>query len=88
VLNNLRSNCKSLLRKEINAGSQVFVLAGAVKASSISVAVKKNNEENATASVNIGNFSPGFAVGGKSDSDVTLTGSNLYFNAVPPSVGK
>jgi hypothetical protein len=88
VLNNLGSNCKSLLRKEINAGSQVFVLAGAVKASSISVEVKKNNEGNATASVKVGNLSPGFAVGGKSDSDVTLTGSNLYFKAVPPSVGK
>jgi hypothetical protein len=88
VLKSLGGNCKALLRKELNAGSQVFVLAGAVKASSISVEVKKNNEGSATANVKVGNLSPGFTVGGKSDSEVILTGSNLYFKAVPPSVGQ
>lgn len=86
VLQNLGTNCKALLKKEIKVGSQVYVLAGAVKASSINIEVKKNNDPNATASIKIGSLSPGFALGGKSDSDVTLNGSNLFFKAVQPNV--
>jgi hypothetical protein len=77
VLENLGTKCKTLLRKEIRAGAQVYVLAGAVKgASSISVEVKKDNDHTATASIKIGSLSPGFTVGGKSDSDVMLNGKD------------
>ena len=86
VLKNLGTNCKALLQKEIRAGAQVYVLAGAVKASSISIEVKKNNDQSATASIKIGNLAPGFTLGGKSDSDVTLSGKDLYFKAVQPNV--
>lgn len=86
VLKNLGTDCKALLKKEIKTGAQVYVLAGAVKASSISIEVKKNSDPSATASVTIGNLAPGFTLGGKSDSDVTLNGSNLYFKALQPNV--
>ncbi len=86
VLKNLGTNCKALLRKEIMAGGQVYVLAGAVRASSINIDVKKNNDQSANASLQIGCLSPGFSLGGKSDSDVTLNGSNLYFKAIQPNV--
>jgi hypothetical protein len=84
VLKNLGSNCKAPLRQEIKAGVKLFVLAGAVKASTINVEVKKNNDPSATASIKVGTVSPGFSLGGKSDSDVILTGSNLYFKAIQP----
>jgi len=86
ILSNLGSKCKDLLQKEIKSAAKVFVLAGAVKASSINVEVKKNNDANATAAIKIGNLSPGFALGGQSDSDVAFTGSNLYFKAIRPNV--
>ena len=86
VLKNLGTDCKALLKKEIKTGAQVYVLAGAVKASSISIEVKKNSDPSATASVTIGNLAPGFTLGGKSDSDVTVNGSNLYFKALQPNV--
>jgi len=86
VLSNLGGKCKALLQKEIKSGAKVFVLAGAVKASSINVEVKKNNDANATVAIKIGSLSPGFALGGQTDSDVAFTGSNLYFKAIPPNV--
>jgi hypothetical protein len=86
VLKNLGTSCKALLQREIKAGAQVYVLAGAVKASSINIEVKKNNDPSATASIKVGSLTPGFTLGGKSDSDVTLTGKDLYFKAMPPDV--
>ncbi len=86
VLNNLGKACKDLIKAQVASGAEVFLLQGAVKASSINVEVKKNNDPSVTASIKIGSVSPGFTLGGKSNSDVTLSGSNLFFKVTPYDV--
>ena len=74
VWQNLGDACKGYFKT-----SGAFLVGGAVKAQSLDVEVKKNNDPSATAALKVGAVSPGFTLGGQSDSDVTLSGSNLFF---------
>ena len=80
VWQSLGDKCKQYLKTHSG-----FIVAGAARASSINIEVKKNDDPNVTAGLRIGPTSPGFAFGGKSDSDVTLSGSNLYFKVTQNS---
>jgi hypothetical protein len=74
VWHGLGDDCKKLIKKYSG-----FLVAGAVKASTMNIEVKKNNDPNVTAGLKVGSISPGFAIGGQSDSDVSLSGRNMYF---------
>jgi hypothetical protein len=74
VWQKISDSCKKLIKKYSG-----FAVAQAVKASSINVEVTKSNDPNATAGLKVGNLSPGFEVGTNSDSDVTLSGKDLFF---------
>lgn len=74
VWQKISDNCKKLIKKYSG-----FAVTQAIKASSISVEVTKSNDPNVTAGLKVGNMSPGFNLGSKSDSDVTLSGKDLFF---------